>query len=383
MGLWKDLLSLLGWEDEKPTKGRSDSSPRESSAAPRADRATVRRGVVEYVGPTFAKVQASDLKAVVFLREMADHFVNHPSEVLSEGQSVEFVVIERSQKRSDEWVASIAAVPEARSREALSNVSQGDRIDGRVAELKEQGAELDCGAFRAWVPVSEVAWGWIDHASDTLQLGERVTVEVLRVELPDGWLSDKRNRRSRAIGSLRACMPKPESPIVEMPFSSLPFKVWAVARKPRACDPVVLYVLQELISGRSDQEILTATGLPQRALDGVADILNDEGLIQGRSPTDRGLSLVQAITQARELNADPIRGLFASAAHPEVQFVKLDAHLSQPDYPRDWPRPPSNRRAEDSFTRATDEALPELLIQRIAGDGKRELLSSSRPKTPN
>ena len=198
---------------------------------------------------------------------------------------------------------------------------------------------------------------------------------LVRVELPDGWLDEKHKRRARAVGSIRACLPEPESPMVSMAFSSLPFKVWAVTRKPKNCDPVVLYVLEELVAGRWTDDIRVNTGLPSRTLDGVREILDEAGLVNGWKPEEKGQSLVEALASARRLNAEPIRGLFASAAPLSAQFTQ-EKGAEQRQYPRSWPRPPFNKSAEGKFVRATDEAIPELLIDRIVTEDRRSMLGS-------
>ena len=347
---------------EKGTTVRSGPSPSDLFS-----------GRVEYVGDKFAKVASNNLTAVVFLDEMADHFINSPSEVLQEGQEVDFVLIKHDPKG---WKASISAVTEAKARTALSSLNEGDRLKGEIVYFKDRGVILDSGAFRVWLPISELDWGWIDHPSEVVALGDEVEVEIIRVELPEDWLTDKRKRRAGAIGSLRTCLPQPESSQIPIAFSSLPFKVWAIAKTPRSCDPVVLYILEDLVAGRSRDDIQSTTGLPSSTLDQVHGVLVEEDLVKRWRPRKKGKRLVEAIVHARELNADPIRGLFASAAHPSSQFIQAEDQREQDEYPRDWPRPPRNRPAEDIFVRATDEALPETLIERIVTEDKRSILAS-------
>ncbi len=407
MSLWDELLRMLGW-GEKPQERRE--RPRQERPSPlvsffeqalaetvrkrpltrRMGRAalvslfergrvapgTILSGRVEYVGDTFAKVASGVTRAVVFLGEMADHHVSNPSEVLFKGQTVDFIVIERSTRNLDEWVASLVAVGEARSREALAKLNEGDVISGTVAEIKDKGVVVDCESFHAWVPISELAWRWLDHPAEVVRLGQSVQAKVLRKEEPEGWLHDKRARRAKAVASVRACTDPPISPEVEVAMSCLPFKLWAVARKPRACDPVVSYVLEELDRGADREVILANTGLPANTLTRILETLEEAGLARNNELTKRGRRIAEAIQWARELNADPIRGLFASAAHPRSQFLPADVVDESRDYPRDWPRPPYNRQAEDTFARATDDELPEFLLQRIVGDDKRGLLQT-------
>ena len=236
----------------------------------------------------------------------------------------------------------------------------------------------------AWIPKSEMAWEWVDHPAKVVRNGEEVKVKVLRVELPDNWLSDKRARRVRvqAVVSRRACLPKPKSPIIKMPFSCMPFKVWVVPKKPRNCDPVVLHVLEELVRGCSEDEIQKSTGLPARTLDEILRLLEDEGLAQARRPSTQGHKLVEATFRAWDLNADPIQGLFASVAHPSEQYLRCKADHPQREYPDGWARPPFNRRAETNFfNHATDEAHLEMLIERIASDDQRDAWASLQQDT--
>lgn len=332
-------------------------------------------GTVDYVGNKFAKLSSGNVRAIVFCSEMADHWVSQPSEVLSRNQDVEFVLQKPNERKPDEWIASIAAVSEARARQKLSAIERDHEIHGTVDEIKEQWAVLKCDGFKAWIPFQEIAWDYIEHPSEVVGIGEEVKAKLLRVELPDGWLKNKKARRAHAVVSRRACLPKPKSPIIKMPFSCLPFKVWVVPKKPRNCDPVVLHVLEELVRGCGEDEIRKSTGLPVRTLDEILDLLEDEGLAQTRMPSPQGRKLVEAIFCARE--TAPIRGLFASAAHPSVQYLRRETDHPQREYPDGWARPPVNRRAETGFfNRVADEAHLEMLIERIASDDQRDTWSS-------
>ena len=203
MSLWNNLLSLLFGEGEQPTKqAKQERSRPDRPRSNRPYRSTARSGPnpgdlvsgrVEYVGDKFAKVASSNLTAVVFLDEMADRFIDSPSEVLQDGQEVDFVLIKHDPKG---WKASISAVTEAKARTALSSLNEGDRLKGKIVDFKDRGVILDSGAFRVWLPIAELDWGWIDHPSEVVALGDEVEVEIIRVELPEGWLTDKKKTAS-------------------------------------------------------------------------------------------------------------------------------------------------------------------------------------------
>jgi small subunit ribosomal protein S1 len=378
MGLWSAFLSLFGEsteENKKSSKGPARQRHTRRHTTANVSEGSLLTGRVAYVGNSFAKLESGDTRAVVFMREMANHYVSDPNEVLSEGQAVEFVILERNDRNQDEWVGSIAAVGEARARKVLSGWSEGDIVSGTVSDIKPKGVVVESLGVRVWIPISELAWSWLEHPSSAVHLGETVKAKLLRINEPAGWLKDSRARKAGAVASVRACMDRPESPEVELPMSCLPFKVSAVARKPRSCDPVVAYALEELALGNSQADLQTNTGLPERTLSKILETLEADELARNGLLTQRGRELAEAIGCARDLNSDPIRGLFASASHPTSQFLRRTAVEDGKEYPRGWPRPPFDRRVEDAFNRATDEALPELLLEKVAGEAKRGLLA--------
>lgn len=377
MGFWNDLLSAIGFGDEErnPSKNRTASNASRKIARPKLEPGAYRTGTVENIGNTFATVRASDVRAIVFIGEIANEHIDHPSSVLRVGQVIDFVLLRPNDRRPDEWIGSISAVAESRVRVALAGLSVGDRVNGRISDLKNNYVVVDAGAFLVKVPIVELAWSWVDHPSEVVSLGQTVTVKILRIELPDGWLYEKKYRRAQAIGSIRAEIPQPESPTVPMAFSALPFKLSAAAKTPAACDSVVLYLLEELSIGRLPEDVQSTTGLPLRTLTGIQQVLTTEGLVKGWRLTAKGKRLAEAVSLARQLNLDAIRGLFVSSAHPSSQFVRAESLSAGNGYPHSWPRPPFDKKAEDNFVRAADEAIPEFLIDRIVNDDKRDLLA--------
>ena len=375
MGAWNTFLSIFGLGDEEPSEQKSSKANRPAKPLVRRKGPSpgdVFRGRVDYIDKRFAKVVSSGgHRATVFIDEIADHFIESASEELRDGQDVSFVLVKDDPRG---WTASIIAVKEARTRKALSKLKPGERISGKVIDIMDSGVVLDADPTEVWIPIDELSWEWIGHPSDAIALGCEVEVEILRVELPEGWLTDKRNRCARAVGSLRACVTQPESPQIPVAFSSLPFKVWATAKTPRSCDSVVLYVLEDLVEGRSRESIATTTGLPGKTLDRIHDVLAEEKLVKGWKPRAKGKRLAEAVSLARKFNTDPIRKLFASAAPPNSKFVSVEEQRAQGEYPPDWPRPPFNKPLENELGRAIDESLPEPLLKQIVTDEKRFLL---------
>lgn len=386
MGFLSSLFTALLENSARSTRPKrpaasyfgSESSGTTSRSSQTASRSNVTyspgqvmSGKVDYVGPKFAKVASGDLTAVVFLGEVANNRVSAASDLLTVGQTVEFVLVKNDPRG---WQASISAVPEALIRQALGGVREGALVTGCVVDLKTTGAEIDAGGFRAWVPLSELAWRWIEHPADVVFLGEKIQVQIIRIETPDGWLSNKRQRKARAIASLRACIPQPVSPTIAVAFSGLPFKVWAVAKKPRSFDAVTSFVLEELAEGKNREAIASTTGLDRATLEDIHTYLVEEKLASDWGLSRKGRDLVEALALVLDMNANPVRGVYSGAAPANSQLIAIDEHRKQQALPRGWPRPPYDKRADDSFLRAAGEALPEEILTTLVSGELREKL---------
>ncbi|GAC1659548.1 MAG: hypothetical protein NVS4B13_04640 [Candidatus Elarobacter sp.] len=95
-----------------------------------------------------------------------------------------------------------AAEEERRSKrtELLRSLAVGQVREGVVVRLAEFGAFVDLGGVDGLIPMRELAFERIDKASDVVTIGERLPVEVLRIDengkkislsrknaLPDPW----------------------------------------------------------------------------------------------------------------------------------------------------------------------------------------------------
>src|SRR5271155_448699 len=84
--------------------------------------------------------------------------------------------------------------------ELIRSLAAGQRREGVVVRLVDFGAFVDLGGIDGLIPMSELAFERIEKAADVVAVGERVTVDVLRVDeggkkislsrksaLPDPW----------------------------------------------------------------------------------------------------------------------------------------------------------------------------------------------------
>ena len=65
----------------------------------------------------------------------------------------------------------------------LNQLEKGQVRDGVVSSIVNFGAFVDLGGVDGLVHVSELSWKHIDHPSEVVEVGQKVTVEVLEVDL--------------------------------------------------------------------------------------------------------------------------------------------------------------------------------------------------------
>jgi ribosomal protein S1 len=61
-------------------------------------------------------------------------------------------------------------------------IKEGDILEGTVKSLTDFGAFIDLGGVDGLLHISEMSWGRIHHPSEVLHEGERVKVQVLRLD---------------------------------------------------------------------------------------------------------------------------------------------------------------------------------------------------------
>ncbi|AZK47158.1 30S ribosomal protein S1 [Paenibacillus lentus] len=78
---------------------------------------------------------------------------------------------------------------EANKLKVMSELQEGQVIEGTVQRLTQFGAFVDVGGVDGLVHVSEIAWTHVDKPSDVLSEGEQVKVKVLKVDPEKGKIS--------------------------------------------------------------------------------------------------------------------------------------------------------------------------------------------------
>lgn len=336
----------------------------------------IRQARVVAVKEKLATLTSEGVELIVFISEMADRHIETASEVLMPNQSVDVVILEENSRRAGQWIGSLKAVREARTREQLSAFAKGDRHSARVSGFTPRGAVIRIGEVEFFVPNAEVAWRPIDAPSQVLKIGEDVQVEILDVFVP-AWTAKWKAERTKAIASIRACIERPAATFVPMAFDALPFRVRVDVSKPAFLDPVLMHVIEELACGHSTDRISQRTRLPVSTLAAMCALLEREGLLRQGVLSAQAKSLVEASEIAREINDGQPGALYLPMAEPGSRIAGPDGKVFNPPvdfpypippYPTTWPRPIWHRMLEDSFLRSAGEDIPTEVIKWCLGE---------------
>ena len=134
------------------------------------------------------------------------------------GQNIPVRILKLNRRRGNAVVSHRVLLESdllARKSEALGRISEGGEVSGVVKNLTDYGAFVDLGGIDGLLHVSDLSYGNVSHPSAVVQVGDEVTVKVLkfdrdkeRISLglkqmhPDPW-SDIESRypaQSRVIG---------------------------------------------------------------------------------------------------------------------------------------------------------------------------------------
>ena len=125
----------------------------------------------------------------------ASHLVNMPRNLSEDqrreqfeariNQELNLVVIEVERRRRrlvmSEMLAERRLRDEAKTR-LFDTLKVGDVIEGEVRSIRPFGAFVDIGGADGLLHVSEIDWAPINHPRDALQIGDKVTVQVIRLD---------------------------------------------------------------------------------------------------------------------------------------------------------------------------------------------------------
>ncbi|MBU6952418.1 MULTISPECIES: 30S ribosomal protein S1 [unclassified Hahella] len=102
-----------------------------------------------------------------------------------EGKDLEFKVIKLDQKRNNVVVSRRAVLEAENSAERdalLQTLQEGMEVKGIVKNLTDYGAFVDLGGVDGLLHITDMAWKRIKHPSEIVNVGDEITVKVLKFD---------------------------------------------------------------------------------------------------------------------------------------------------------------------------------------------------------
>lgn len=101
------------------------------------------------------------------------------------GETLPAKILEVDKKKNKLILSHREAVFEQKAKmraETMGTLNEGDVVEGNVVKITDFGAFVDINGIDGLLPLSEITWRRIQHPSEVLTLGEKLTVRVLTVD---------------------------------------------------------------------------------------------------------------------------------------------------------------------------------------------------------
>lgn len=166
----------------------------------RLEEGAVLDGTVKNVTDYGAFVDLGGVDGLLHVTDISWQRVNHPSEVLSVGQTIQVKVI-RYNKENHRISLGIKQLSDDPWKSVEGNFSVGSRLKGRVTNVTDYGAFVDIGSgIEGLIHISEMSWTKKNvQPSQILVNGQEIEVMILEIE---------QNKRRIALG-YKQCLPNP------------------------------------------------------------------------------------------------------------------------------------------------------------------------------
>ena len=109
-----------------------------------------------------------------------------------EGKYEEFKVIKLDKEKNNVVLSRKAVLEEVNSEEReklLSNLEEGQIIDGVVKNLTDYGAFIDLGGVDGLLHITDISWSRINHPSEALNIGETIQVQIVKFDKEENKVS--------------------------------------------------------------------------------------------------------------------------------------------------------------------------------------------------
>jgi small subunit ribosomal protein S1 len=113
------------------------------------------------------------------------------------GEELRLKVIEVDRKRRRLVMSQMLAEREYRAErrdDLFRNLKVGDIVSGEVRSLRPFGAFIDLGGADGLLHVSEIGWQPINHPREALEVGQKIDVQVIRLDTDNQRIALSRKR---------------------------------------------------------------------------------------------------------------------------------------------------------------------------------------------
>jgi len=108
------------------------------------------------------------------------------------GKTFPMKIIKMNHRRGNIVVSRRVLLEESRDkkrRAAMATLEDGQHVEGTVKNITEYGAFIDLGGIDGLLHITDMSWGRVNHPSEVLSVGDRVTVVILKYDRETGRVS--------------------------------------------------------------------------------------------------------------------------------------------------------------------------------------------------
>jgi small subunit ribosomal protein S1 len=101
------------------------------------------------------------------------------------GETIECKVIELNRSRNNVVLSRRAVLEEQRKEDReriLDRLQPGQVVEGTISNIVDFGAFVDLDGIDGLIHISELSWSHVNHPSEILAIGDKVTVKVLDID---------------------------------------------------------------------------------------------------------------------------------------------------------------------------------------------------------
>ena len=169
------------------------------------------KGTVSSIVDFGAFVDLGGIDGLVHISELSWNHVNHPSEVVKVGQEVEVQVLDVDLNR-ERISLGLKQTTEDPWRTLVKKYPVDAIVEGTVTKLVTFGAFVDLGeGVEGLVHISEMAKQHVDQPSQVCQVGDKVQVKVMEIDLDRRRISLSMKAAAETLGTEVEVKPLPES----------------------------------------------------------------------------------------------------------------------------------------------------------------------------